>query len=260
MLGLRNPSLAFDPMDIDIWGNAKSFEMSMCPRKLMQDSTLVDSVLTSYLATISPVVVKSLKRSRELSESDDEGSDPSLVLPPLKRRKLDLKQIIWYKSPRFILRRKKPAKSSRPKFGLPSTRRFYQTPLKPQVNYTTTPPRAEPARVSLGPSPPRMLDDAACGFTIYQETADEEMVNLFTHSASTLNISDDENSWAAKSDLGMENLQPTTTGDSAPSSAKSPVADKKRTPLGDAGSFYNNGYGDGSLVLILDEEELEEIS
>lgn len=231
----------------------------------MEDSTLSDSELTSYLATIAPVVVKSLKRSRELSGSEDEESDPSLVLPPSKRRKLDLKKIIIYKSPRFVLTRKKPAKSGRPNHGLPSTRRFVQKPATPQVT-VTAPPRAEPARASPGPPPPRMLDDgppAGCGFTIYEETADEEMGNLFTHSVSTLDISD-ESSRAAKTDQGMENVEPATAtiGDPAPSSPRNPLTPRRRTPLGglNAESFATNGIGaEPSILAPAEDEEKDEI-
>lgn len=213
--------------------------------------------------TVPPVVGKSLKRSREVSGLDDEGTDPSLVLPPLKRRKLDLEEIMLYKSPRFVLTTAKTTTPGRPQHGLPSTRRFVQTHPKSQATAPTMPPRAEPARVSPGP-PACMLDDAptACGFTIYEETKDEEDGNLLTHSAQGLDISDDEISRSAKNDRGMENMQPSTSIGTPPlASPSKPMADKQRTPLGglQAEEYFANDCDVGSAVLVTAQEEEEEL-
>lgn len=73
----------------------------------------------------------------------------------------------------------------------------------------------------------------ACGFTIHQDTAEDEMGNLLSH---WLEISDDDSHLGAKLDRGKENMPP-------PDAVAAPARKTygPRTPLSnlDVAEFYD---------------------
>lgn len=80
-----------------------------------------------------------------------------------------------------------------------------------------------------------MRDDTV--FEIHADTADEEMENLLTHSANSLDIADDETRIAAKSDRGNENVPPTdgiyAVGTAIRAARTNTMTKKPRKPLGE---------------------------
>ena len=99
---------------------------------------------------------------------------------------------------------------------------------------------------------------------IHEETADEQMGNILTHSANALDISGDETQVLAKMDCGKENIPPTddshavgpaTTTIRAPRMAIKRI--KQWTPLGSLNvvNFYPRTCNDDSVVIFPAETE-----
>ena len=101
-------------------------------------------------------------------------------------------------------------------------------------------------------------------FNIHEDSKGEEVDIIIGHSASALDISDDESRAAAKNDRGKENIPPsdgTITATpaiaiSAPTSRKNMMTEEPRTPLGDldASEFYAEGCDASSYIHIPIEE------
>lgn len=102
-------------------------------------------------------------------------------------------------------------------------------------------------------------------FIIYEDTEEEETENLLTHSANTMDISDDEGS--PKDSRGKENIPPTegmyagarTTNTPIPLSRKNMMTDEPRTPLGslDAVDFYAEGCDANSFFMVPGDDDEE---
>lgn len=116
-----------------------------------------------------------------------------------------------------------------------------------------------------------VLDDATpitSKFNIHEDSHDQEMTNLLTHSACTMDISsDDESSIAAKEALGKENISPTDglyasvpTNTETPASRKDLMTDQPRTPLGDLdpAGFDAEGCDENSYLIIPADDDLLE--
>lgn len=96
-------------------------------------------------------------------------------------------------------------------------------------------------------------------FKIHEDTADEEMGNLLTHSANALDISNDETRIAAKMDRGKENVLPTDDNHAIASIGTATRAarmvitrTKPRTPLGSlsVADFYPQSYDVDSVIIV----------
>ena len=97
-------------------------------------------------------------------------------------------------------------------------------------------------------------------FKIHEDTKEELAENLLEHSACTLDISDDEESRAAKNDRGKENIPPPDYQPAyvAPATTMRPVSrkdmmtDEPRTPLGDLDvkEYYAEGCDASSYIII----------
>ena len=211
----------------------------------------------------SSVFIKStenpLKRSYQSSGLDDgdfENVDPALVLSPSKKVKYGLDDISRLKSPYSVFKTTKYTTTLRVKYPLHSIRRkaTWINPL-PFTNVSaqrTSQPSGFDAFVSgavtssllnVETKPLHVGNDtvpAGWKFDIHEDTKDEETGNLLIHSATTLDISDDEARTNVKADRGKENVPPrdgscavvpmsiaTSTG------RKIRRTDRTRTPLGD---------------------------
>ncbi|MCJ1428745.1 hypothetical protein MMC29_006656 [Sticta canariensis] len=145
-----------------------------------------------------------LKRSRNLSGFDIDELEN--VNPPTKRSKTWRDHTI-------------DSKSTFPKTA---TRIIYPLPKLRGVLQAAKPSFAAPAATRTEAR--RAAVDAET-FQIHEDTADEEMGNMLTHSANALDISGDETQLAAKMDRGKENVPPTDD-----SHAVAPVKTAIRAP------------------------------
>ena len=145
-----------------------------------------------------------LKRSWKLSGLDI--NELEKVDPPTKRSKTWRDHMVQSKSPLV------PKTANRMIYPLPKLRTVLQA-TKPSFAPLAT--RTEARRAAVD----------ATSFRIHEDTADEEMGNLLTHSANALDISGDETQIAAKMDRGKENVPPTDD-----SHAVAPVKTAIRAP------------------------------
>lgn len=145
-----------------------------------------------------------LKRSWNLSGLDTNAGEN--VDPPAKRSKTWGDHMIQSKSTQF------PKTATRMIYPLPKARRVLQAAKTP---FTPLPKRVEARCAAVD----------ATSFQIHEDTADEEMSNILTHSANALDISAIETQIVAKMDRGKENVAPTDD-----SHAVAPVSTAKRAP------------------------------
>lgn len=195
-----------------------------------------------YLAMLGSTARNPLKRSRNLSGLDNNEFEN--VDPPTKKSKTGRDHMIQSRST-FVMTAIQ-IKYPHPKLhrGIPATKTSFAPISK----------RVEKRRAAVG--------DPI--FQIHEETVDEEMGNILTHSANALDISGDETQISAKMDCGKENIPPTED-----SQAVGPVGTtirapcmaikrtKPRTPLGSLNvvNFYPRTCNDDSVVIFPAETE-----
>lgn len=204
--------------------------------------TFVDFDLTSDLAIASLTVGSIFKRSHEESGMDRdnlENLDPTLL--PSKRSKC---------GPGGTQSKSLPTvmdTTARRLQALSTPRRFVQGSRSWHTSSTSIPTRAEVAQASASRVKAVMLSRRSNGrtnpipvawnFEIHEDSEDEEMGNLLSHSTLELDISGDVSSIAAKYHRGKENIPPTDGLDAvAAINIVVPVSrqtDQLRTPLGD---------------------------
>lgn len=201
----------------------------------------VNFELTSYPVILGSTTRNPLKRSRELSGLDID--ELGKVDQPSKRSKTGLDHMIRSKSTSTV-----STIATRTKYPLPKPRKVLQATLS----------RALPScNLSVAISTLPVVDTTV--FEIHEDTADEEMSNMLTHSANALDISDDETRIAAKMDRGKENVPPTDNNHAVASISTARHAARKaitwtkpRTPLGSLNitDFYPEAYNVDSVIIV----------
>lgn len=196
--------------------------------------------LTSYPAILGSTR-NPLQRSREFSGLDVD--ELGKVDQPTKRSKTGLDHRIQSKSTSTV-----PTIATRTIYPLPKPRRVLRA---------TLPSAVSSCNLSVALSTLPAVDTAV--FEIHEDTADEEMGNLLTHSTNALDISDDETRIAAKMDRGKENVPPTDNNHAVASictaihaARKAITRTKPRTPLGSLNitDFYPEAYNVDSVIIV----------
>ncbi|MCJ1464487.1 hypothetical protein MMC07_003100 [Pseudocyphellaria aurata] len=186
-------------------------------------------------SSIAATEVNKLKRGRESSSLDDEEV---LVLPPSKKSRNGLDVIVQSKSLQSVHQAVRNTAATRllkplPRFSQSANPAFNSVLARDKAGRASAGRRQETfagvmsshgrtTRPSAAIAPNR---SSAGEFSIHQDTADEELENLLSHSTHSLAIAED----ADRNDPGKENVPP--PGHVPGPRSKMPT--KRRIPLGE---------------------------